>query len=352
MARVRFEHVTKRFPSGDVAVKDLTLEILDGELIVVVGPSGCGKSTTLRLLAGLEYPDAGEIWIGEKLVNDVPTRNREVSMVFQDYALYPHLSAFDNMGFGLRMQGVPVPDINWRVSRAADVLDIVPILDRMPRELSGGEQQRVALGRAIVKDATVFLLDEPLSSIDAKLRERMRMELRQLHRKLHRTFLYVTHDQQEAMTLGDRVAVMNDGMLQQFAPPSEIYDRPANLFVAGFFGSPAMNFIPVTIRGRKVTGSAIELELPRPCRLERGVLGIRPEALSPQLEANESTIDLKVDLAESIGHHQLVYGEAGRDGLVARLDAKLKVRRGDHMRLRVDPRLVHVFDAHSGQAVL
>jgi multiple sugar transport system ATP-binding protein len=352
MAPVRFEHISKRFPNGDLAVNDLTLKILDGEFIVVVGPSGCGKSTTLRLLAGLEYPDEGEIWIGDRLVNDVPTRNRDVSMVFQDYALYPHLSAFDNMGFGLRMQGTPVPDINWRVSRAADVLEIVPILDRMPRELSGGEQQRVALGRAIVKEASIFLLDEPLSSVDAKLRERMRMELLQLHRKLHRTFIYVTHDQREAMTLGDRVAVMKDGVLQQVAPPSEIYDHPANVFVAGFFGSPAMNFIPVTIRGRKVTGSAIELELPQPCRLERGVLGIRPEALSLQVEPDEPTIDLKVDLAESIGQHQLVYGEAGDDGLVARLDAGLKVHRGDRMRLRVDPRRIHVFDMDGGQAVI
>jgi ABC-type sugar transport system ATPase subunit len=352
MASASFEHVTKRFPGGDVAVSDMSLRIADGELLVILGPSGCGKSTALRLLAGLEAPDSGLLWIGDKVVNEVPTRNRDVSMVFQDYALYPHMSAFDNIGFGLRMQGVPVPEINWRVSRAADVLEIVPILDRKPRELSGGEQQRVALGRAIVREPSVFLFDEPLSSVDAKLRVQMRLELRKIHRKVGGTFIYVTHDQVEAMTMGDRIAVLKDGVLQQVAPPAGVYDHPANVFVAGFIGSPPMNLIPVRVSGAKARGSAIEVDLPRPYAVDRATLGIRPEALSERIDPGVPTIDMVVELAESVGQHQLVYGLIGDDGIVARLESRVRVARGERMRLSLDPRSLHLFDVQTGQAYL
>ncbi|HEY3084291.1 MAG TPA: sn-glycerol-3-phosphate ABC transporter ATP-binding protein UgpC [Candidatus Dormibacteraeota bacterium] len=352
MASVSFRHVTKRFRGGDVALNDVSLDVADGEFMVVVGPSGCGKSTLLRMLAGLEEIDQGEIWIGDRMINDVPTRNREVSMVFQDYALYPHLSAFDNMGFGLRMQGVALSEIAWRVSRAADILEIVPILDRKPAELSGGERQRVALGRAIVKNPRAFLLDEPLSSVDAKLRGHMRVELRKIHRRLRATFIYVTHDQVEAMTLGDRIAVLKDGQLQQVAPPTYVYDHPINLFVAGFIGTPAMNLIPVTVSGRKAKGSAIEIELPYPSHVDRAVLGIRPEAMTDRLDPRMPTIDVRVEMAESIGQHQLIYGVAGDDGIVARIDSRAHVSRGDRMRLGLDIRSVHLFDAQTGQAFM
>jgi multiple sugar transport system ATP-binding protein len=250
------------------------------------------------------------------------------------------------------MQGVAPPEIAWRVSRAADILEIVPILDRKPPLLSGGERQRVALGRAIVKNPRAFLLDEPLSSIDARLREQMRVELRKIHRKLRATFIYVTHDQVEAMTLGDRIAVMKDGVLQQVAPPTDIYDHPINLFVAGFIGTPAMNFIPVTVSGRKAKGSAIEIELPYPSRVDRAVLGIRPEAMTDRLDPRMPTIEMKVEMAESVGQHQLIYGVAGDDGIVARIDAHARVNRGDHMRLGLDIRSIHLFDAQTGQAFM
>ncbi len=352
MASATFEHVTKRFPGGDVAVKEMTLKIMDGEFMVIVGPSGCGKSTVLRLLAGLESADEGVIKIGERVVNDVPTRNRDVSMVFQNYALYPHLSAFDNMGFGLQMQGVAQDELAWRVSRAADVMEIVPILDSMPGQLSGGEKQRVALGRAIVRNPQLFLFDEPLSSVDARLREHLRVELQKLHRKLRATFLYVTHDQVEAMTMGDRIAVMNEGVLEQVGPPLELYDHPVNLFVAGFIGTPAMNLIPVTVRGTTARASSMEIELPHPAGVERAVLGIRPEALTPLVSSSDPIIDVKVDMAERVGRHQFVYGTAGGDGIVARVESDVRIRPGERMRLAVDPRVLHLFDATTGHALM
>ncbi len=352
MAPASFEHVTKRFPGGDVAVKDMTLKIMDSEFMVIVGPSGCGKSTVLRLLAGLESVDEGVIRIGDRVVNDVPTRNRDVSMVFQNYALYPHLSVFDNMGFGLQMQGVAEDELAWRVSRAADVLEIVPILDRMPAQLSGGEKQRVALGRAIVRNPQLFLFDEPLSSVDARLREHTRVELQKLHRKLRATFLYVTHDQVEAMTMGDRIAVMNEGVLEQVGPPLELYDHPINLFVAGFIGTPAMNLIPVTVNGKTARASTIEIELSSALGVERAVLGIRPEALTAQPSSSSPTIDIRVDLSERIGRDQFVYGTTGEERIVARVESALKVGRGDRMRLGIDSRALHLFDARTGQAVM
>src|SRR5437867_12744307 len=345
MAPASLDHVTKRYSGGDVAVNDMTLKIMDGEFMVIFGPSGCGKSTVLRLLAGLESMDEGVIRIGERVVNDVPTRNRDISMVFQNYALYPHLSAFDNMGFGLQMQGVAQDELAWRVSRAADVMEIVPLLDCMPAQLSGGQQQRVALGRAIVRNPQLFLFDEPLSSVDARLREHLRVELQKLHRKLRATFLYVTHDQVEAMTMGDRIAVMNRGVLEQVGPPLELYDHSVNLFVAGFIGTPAMNLIPVSVRGTTAMTSSLEIELPHPAGVERAVLGIRPEALSPRVSSSDPVIDVKVDMAERVGRHPFVYGTAGGDGIVARVESDVRVQRGERMRLGVDPRVLHLFDA-------
>ena len=352
MASASFQHVTKRFPDGEVAVKDISLLVVDGEFMVIVGPSGCGKSTVLRMLAGLEDVTEGVVRIGDRVVNDVPPRNRDVSMVFQDYALYPHMSVFDNMSFGLRMRGLAAPEIESRVLRAANALGLGSLLNRKPRQLSGGQQQRVALGRAIVKDPLVFLFDEPLSSIDAKLRAETRVDLKRVQRGLGATFLYVTHDQVEAMTMGDRLAVMKDGELQQVAPPLEIYDHPANLFVAGFVGTPAMNFIPVTVNGRKVKAAALEIELQRPAAVDRAVLGIRPEALSVRMSPSIPTIDMKVDMAETLGRDQLIYGTVGGDGIVARIDSHLKVTRGDRMRLSIDVGLVHLFDVDTGQAFM
>ena len=331
---------------------DMCLEVKDKEFMVVVGPSGCGKSTALRMLAGLEDVTEGEIKIGETVVNNVPSRNRDLAMVFQAYALYPHMSVFDNMAFGLRMQGVDQWDIAQRVNRAAEIVGLAPVLKRLPRQLSGGEQQRVALGRAIVRDPQLFLFDEPLSSVDAKLRGQMRVELQKIHRVLGATFLYVTHDQVEAMTMADRIAVMKDGVLQQVAPPRMIYEHPANMFVAGFIGTPAMNLIPVAISGRTVKGSALEIELPREPRLNAGVLGIRPEALHERPSTGEPTIDVQVDLAEMLGRDQLVYGTVGGNAIVARVDPRVKISRGERMQLGIDMQSIHLFDAQTGQSVL
>ncbi len=352
MASASFEHVTKRFAESEVAVNDICLEVKDKEFMVVVGPSGCGKSTALRILAGLDEATEGVIKIGETVVNKVPAQNRDVAMVFQTYALYPHMNVFDNMAFGLRMQGINQSEIESAVNRAADIVGLGGLLRRLPRQLSGGEQQRVALGRAIVRDPQLFLFDEPLSSLDAKLREHMRIELQKIHHALGATFLYVTHDQVEAMTLGDRIAVMKDGVLQQVAPPDVIYEHPANMFVAGFIGTPAMNLIPVDVRGRTARGSVLLIELPREPRLKSGVLGIRPEALHERVSMGEPTIDVQVDLVEMLGRDQLVYGAVGDDAIVARVDSHLKIRRGERVQLGIDMQRIHLFDARTGQAVL
>src|SRR5579875_2180945 len=247
MARVFLEHVTKRYEGGVTAVNDLTIEVRDQEFLVLVGPSGCGKSTALRMIAGLEYATEGNIYIGDRRVNDVQPRDRDIAMVFQSYALYPHMSVYDNMAFGLKLRGVPKRDIQARVQAAAATLGIEALLKRKPRQLSGGQRQRVALGRAIVREPQAFLMDEPLSNLDAKLRVQTRAEIVKLHHRLRTTTIYVTHDQVEAMTMGDRIAVMKDGVLQQLDTPQALYDRPANLFVAGFIGSPAMNMIEMEV---------------------------------------------------------------------------------------------------------
>ncbi|HYT14138.1 MAG TPA: sn-glycerol-3-phosphate ABC transporter ATP-binding protein UgpC [Candidatus Nitrosopolaris sp.] len=352
MASVSYEHVTKRFAGGTLAVNDFNLEVKDTEFMVLVGPSGCGKSTALRMLAGLEEVTEGEIRIGDKVVNEMPPRDRDIAMVFQSYALYPHMTVFDNLAFGLRMRGTPKGDIERRVNTAANILELGPLLKRKPRQLSGGQRQRVALGRAIVREPQAFLLDEPLSNLDAKLRVQTRIELQKQHRALHATFIYVTHDQVEAMTMGDRIAVMKDGILQQVAPPREIYDQPANMYVAGFIGSPTMNFIPVTVQGKTAKASGFDIELPTAPGVEKGVLGIRPEALTEHPTDGHSGMDLKVEVSEVLGADQFLYGVVGADTITARVDPNLKVSPGDRVRLGIDMRRLHLFDGPTGTAIL
>jgi len=351
MASVSYEHVTKRFAGGTLAVNDFNLEIKDTEFMVLVGPSGCGKSTALRMLAGLEEVSEGEIKIGDKVVNDVPPRDRDIAMVFQSYALYPHMTVFDNLAFGLRMRGTARDDIDRRVNAAANILELGPLLKRKPRQLSGGQRQRVALGRAIVREPQAFLLDEPLSNLDAKLRVQTRIELQKQHQALHATFIYVTHDQVEAMTMGDRIAVMKDGILQQVAPPREIYDKPANMYVAGFIGSPTMNFIPVTVQGKTAKASGFDIELPIAPGVERGVLGIRPEALTERPRDGHPGLDLKVEVTEVLGADQFLYGAVGGDAITARVDPNMKVTPGDRVLLGVDMRRLHLFDGPTGEAI-
>ncbi len=351
MASVTYEHVTKRFAGGTLAVNDFNLEIKDTEFMVLVGPSGCGKSTALRMLAGLEEVTEGDIKIGDQIVNEMPPRERDIAMVFQSYALYPHMTVFDNLAFGLRMRGTPRQDIERRVNSAANILELGPLLKRKPRQLSGGQRQRVALGRAIVREPQAFLLDEPLSNLDAKLRIQTRIELQKQHRALQATFIYVTHDQVEAMTMGDRIAVMKDGILQQVAPPRQIYDTPVNMYVAGFIGSPTMNFIPVTVQGTTAKAAGFELELPTAPGIEKGVLGIRPEALTEHPREGHTGLDLKVEVCEVLGADQFLYGSVGGDAITARVDPNMKVSPGDRVRLGVDMRRLHLFDGPTGKAI-
>jgi ABC-type sugar transport system ATPase subunit len=352
VASLDFDHITKRFKADVVALDDMCLHVADGEFMILLGPSGCGKSTALRVAAGVEAADEGAIRIDDIDMTDVPSRNRDVAMVFQAYALYPHMSVFDNIAFGLRMQGLELAAIGRRVAEVAEMLGLGPVLGRKPRELSGGEQQRVALGRAIVREPQVFLFDEPLSSLDAQLRVQMRLELRRIHRDLHATFLYVTHDQVEAMTMGDRIAVMNGGRVEQVGRPREIYDRPADVFVAGLVGSPGMNLTPVRIEGRLARASGFEVELPSAVRLELGILGFRPEAMSPLLDDRWPRLNLNVDLTEILGSDQYVYGSVGGDHIIARVDPSLKLRHGDSLQLCIRPQALHLFDAVSGKTIL
>ncbi len=352
MASVSYENVTKRFAGGIVAVKNLSLEIKDTEFMVLVGPSGCGKSTALRMLAGLEEITEGEIRIGDQVVNEMPPRDRDIAMVFQSYALYPHMTVYDNMAFGLKMRGIEKPEIERRVNNAANILELSELLARKPRNLSGGQRQRVALGRAIVREPQAFLLDEPLSNLDAKLRVQTRIELQKQHQLLHATFIYVTHDQVEAMTMGDRIAVMMDGVLQQVAHPRDVYDNPANMFVAGFIGIPTMNFIPVTIQGKTAKASGFEIELAQAPGVEKGMLGIRPEAMTERPHADHPGLDLKVEVSEILGPDQFLYGQVGGDAITARVDPQLKVDPGDRVKLGVDTRRLHLFEPVTGVAIL
>jgi multiple sugar transport system ATP-binding protein len=387
VAEIILDHVTKRFPDGALAVDDFNLDIADGEFVILVGPSGCGKSTTLNMIAGLEDITDGELRIGGTVVNDKAPKDRDVAMVFQSYALYPHMTVRENMGFALKLAKTPRDVINQKVDEAARILDLTQHLDRRPANLSGGQRQRVAMGRAIVRDPTAFLMDEPLSNLDAKLRVQMRTEVSRIQKRLGTTMVYVTHDQTEAMTLGDRVAVMRTGVLQQVASPQRLYDQPANLFVAGFIGSPAMNFMAGSVEEGKLRTPLGDIPLTG--RLQQVlsdsgagrdvIVGIRPEsfedaALVPnENQKNGITFMATIDVVESLGSEKFVYfskeiggvetpelAELARDSgradtggsaetVVARLDSATQITEGQDATLWADARAVHVFDPQTGR---
>ena len=356
MASVSFQGVTKRFDGGVLAVDRLELDVRDGEFLVLVGPSGSGKSTALRMLAGLDHPTEGRIRIGDRDVTDVAPRDRDVAMVFQNYALYPHMTVRENLGFGLRMRKTPRAEIEKRVGETASKLGIEALLARKPGVLSGGERQRVALGRAIVREPSVFLFDEPLSNLDARLRAGMRTELVRLHRELRTTMVYVTHDQVEAMTMGQRIAVLRDGRLQQVAAPLDLYDRPANRFVAGFIGSPPMNFFDGRLDTgpiRRFTGRSFALELGpsgNDATARDLVLGIRPEHLRPA--GGDADFEIRVLVVEPLGSETLIYGQtnAGED-VGVRITGAADARPESGLALRLDRDRLHAFDPGSGDAV-
>jgi len=351
MASVTYDHVVKRYTADVTVVKDFNVEIKDKEFMVLVGPSGCGKSTALRMLAGLEAITDGRILIGDRVVNNVAAKDRDIAMVFQSYALYPHMSVYDNMAFPLQMQHMKKSEIDKRVRNASRILGLDNFLQRKPRALSGGQRQRVALGRAIVRSPKVFLLDEPLSNLDAKLRGQTRVELQKLHRDLETTFIYVTHDQVEAMTMGDRIAIMNAGILQQVGTPGEIYDHPANMFVAGFIGTPTMNFVPATVTNGGAKASGFEVKLPKAVPQGKGTIGFRPEAVTDRVQDGATSIDMKVDVVERLGSDQFLYGTVGGDQMTARVDPRMSVAPGDRVKLGIDPRGLHYFD-ETEQAVI
>jgi multiple sugar transport system ATP-binding protein len=401
MAEIALDDVWKVYPGGTEAVRELTLEIADGEFIVLVGPSGCGKTTALRMVAGLEEITKGAITIGDRVVNDVPPKERDIAMVFQNYALYPHMSVFDNMAFGLKLQKIPRHEIDGRVREAARILGLEELLDRKPAALSGGQRQRVAMGRAIVRHPQAFLMDEPLSNLDAKLRVQMRAEIARIQHDLGVTTIYVTHDQIEAMTMGDRVAVMRKGVLQQVDEPQKLYEHPDNLFVAGFIGSPAMNLVDATIVGHGEGGLAVrfaEFTLPIPddvlvlrpdlrrYRDRTIVLGIRPEDMedaslvsdAPPERRITSTVDLRealgsdvvvhfmvaappaltedvkelvVDVGQDVLHKVQQHAEGGEANVVARLNPRTRVQQGDRLELVVDTERLHFFDPDDGAGI-
>lgn len=371
MASLNLKGIYKKYPGGVVAVSDFNLQIEDKEFIILVGPSGCGKSTTLRMVAGLEEISEGELYIGDRLVNDVVPKDRDIAMVFQNYALYPHMSVFENMAFGLKLRKTPKEEIKRRVEEAARILDITYLLDRKPKALSGGQRQRVALGRAIVREPQVFLLDEPLSNLDAKLRAQMRTEITKLHQRLGTTFIYVTHDQVEAMTMGTRIVVMKDGYIQQVDSPQNLYSKPVNLFVAGFIGSPQMNFIDATVleKGGKILleiGSdtkKYQIELPEgkvnpELKSKIGnmvIVGIRPEDLHDDemfiANAAAGVIECDVEVTELMGHETYLYLALEGDPLIARVNARSTAKVGDTVRIAIDTQKIHIFDAETEKTI-
>jgi len=354
MANVTFDRVTKSF--GDVvAVRELSLEIRDGEFLVLVGPSGCGKTTALRMVAGLEDPTSGDIRIGERRVNDVPPKDRDIAMVFQNYALYPHMTVFDNIAFGLKLRGTPKAEIDRRVRDVSGILGLAELLHRKPKELSGGQRQRVALGRAIAREPAVFLMDEPLSNLDAKLRIQTRAELERIHQRLKKTTIYVTHDQVEAMTMGDRIAVMREGVLQQVGSPQELHDRPVNLFVAGFIGSPAMNFFPATVTsagGESIADAGFaKVPLNGSGKGARElIVGIRPEDIGISSEGR-LPVSTKVEVVEYLGNELQLHLRAGERTFIARVPADTRTEPGADLRVGFDPRRLHFFDGTTEQAI-
>jgi multiple sugar transport system ATP-binding protein len=388
VSEIVLDHITKRYPDGALAVSDFNLAIKDGEFVILVGPSGCGKSTTLNMIAGLEDISDGELRIGGKVVNNASPKDRDIAMVFQSYALYPHMTVRENMGFALKLAKAPKDVINTKVMEAAEILDLTQHLDRKPANLSGGQRQRVAMGRAIVRDPAAFLMDEPLSNLDAKLRVQMRTQVSRIQRRLGTTMVYVTHDQTEALTLGDRIAVMRSGLLQQVGSPQDLYERPINLFVAGFIGSPAMNFLSGTLEEGKLRTSLGDFPLSDQLRREaesvkagrQVIVGIRPEnfedatLVSPDLRDKGITFRTTIDVVESLGSDVFVYFTRGRetgvtsteldelaqdsgradtggsgDSVVARLDAATRVREGAEAELWADARALHVFDPATGR---
>ena len=379
MASLSLKNICKTYPNGFVAVKNFNLDIADKEFIIFVGPSGCGKSTTLRMIAGLEEITEGELWIGNNLVNDVEPKDRDIAMVFQNYALYPHMSVYDNMAFGLKLRKTPKEKIDKLVHDAARILDIEHLLDRKPKALSGGQRQRVAMGRAIVRNPKVFLMDEPLSNLDAKLRVQMRIEISKIHQRLEATIIYVTHDQTEALTLGTRIVVMKDGVMQQFATPIDLYTKPCNLFVAGFIGSPQMNFIDAkllkvdgkyvvefgsedtkTTRGVKyqvaVPESKVDPEVLEPLVDQEVVLGVRPECIHDEpaflAQATTGVINTTVEVTEMMGAETYLYLNCEGIQLTARVSPRSDVRPQDELKVAIDPNRIHIFDKETEKAVL
>ena len=369
MASLKLKGIYKRYAGGVEAVKDFNLDIADKDFIILLGPSGCGKSTTLRMIAGLEEISEGELYIDDKLVNDVAPKDRDIAMVFQNYALYPHMTVFENMAFGLKLRKTPKDEIKRRVTEAAKILDIDHLLDRKPKALSGGQRQRVALGRAIVREPKVFLMDEPLSNLDAKLRGQMRVEISKLHQRLGSTIIYVTHDQTEAMTLGTRIVVMKDGIVQQIDTPQNLYDHPCNKFVAGFIGSPQMNMITaeaVEENGEvilKFAGQSIALNANRAKALKDGgyvgkkvVLGIRPEDIHDSEEDLKkfarSSFEAEIKVYEMLGASTLLYFNVEEAGWVASVDAKSTARTGDTVRFAMDTDKIHIFDFNTEKTIV
>ena len=369
MASLSLKNVCKVYPNGFVAVKDFNLDVADKEFIIFVGPSGCGKSTTLRMIAGLEEISSGELWIGDKLVNDVEPKDRDIAMVFQYYALYPHMTVYDNMSFGLKLRKVPKPEIDKLVHEAAKILGIEQLLDRKPKALSGGQRQRVAMGRAIVRNPKVFLMDEPLSNLDAKLRVQMRIEIQKIHQRLETTIIYVTHDQTEAMTLGTRIVVLKDGIIQQVDTPQNLYDKPCNVFVAGFMGSPQMNLINAKVvqSGEDVVlmfgGNTVKLPEGKAQKLiEAGyvdttvIMGIRPEDLNDSeviINANpDCVIEATIRVYELLGAEVYLYFDIDEVNCTARVNPRTTARPGDTIKLGIDMTKLHIFDKDTEQVIL
>ena len=367
MASLSLKNICKVYPNGFEAVKNFNLEIADKEFIIFVGTSGCGKSTTLRMIAGLEDISSGELKIGDRVVNDVEPKDRDIAMVFQNYALYPHMTVYDNMAFGLKLRKVPKDQIDKAVREAARILDLEKLLDRKPKALSGGQRQRVAMGRAIVRNPKVFLMDEPLSNLDAKLRVQMRIEIAKLHQRLGTTIIYVTHDQTEAMTLGTRIVVMKDGVIQQVDTPQNLYEKPQNLFVAGFMGSPQMNFLDAVVRinGTAVTlevaGQSIPLPPAKAKKLIDGgyngktvVMGIRPEDVYDSemfIETAKCVFSSTIKVYELLGAEVFLYFDLGEFPMTARVDPRSNARPGDTVRFAFDVEKIHVFDKETEQVI-
>ena len=367
MASLSLEHIYKKYPNGFEAVKDFNLEIADKEFIIFVGPSGCGKSTTLRMIAGLEDISSGTLKIDGKVMNDVEPKDRDIAMVFQNYALYPHMTVYDNMAFGLKLRKVPKDEIDKMVRNAAKILDLTQLLDRKPKALSGGQRQRVAMGRAIVRNPKVFLMDEPLSNLDAKLRVQMRSEIAKLHQRLGTTIIYVTHDQTEAMTLGTRIVVMKDGVVQQVDTPQHLYDAPCNLFVAGFMGSPQMNFLDVTVKVQgsqaflTLDGKDIPLNAAKSKALIDGgyngktvIMGIRPEDIyddDDRMQKAAIEFKTKINVYELLGAEVFLYFDIAGTPVTARVDPKTTARPGSVIDFTLDTEKIHVFDKETEKVI-